>query len=244
MTLTNKNNRFEILIILKMIRKNIQILRESIENKCKEIGRDPAEITLIAVSKFKPVEDILEAFNAGLTNFGENKAQELRDKAEKITENLTWHFIGHLQTNKVKYVIKAAEFIHSVDSLKLAKEIEKKAAAIGKVQKILLEINTSGEETKFGLRNKNEIYEIAEYCEKSENLDLRGLMTMAPFTDNRETIRESFLTLRKLKDEINGDGFKLEHLSMGMTNDYLIAIEEGATMLRIGTAIFGARNYT
>ena len=244
MTLTKNNNKFEILIILKMIRENIKIVQNAINEKCKEIGRDPSEITLVAVSKFKPVEDILEAFDAGLVNFGENKAQEMKQKAENISKEIIWHFIGHLQTNKVKYIIKHAEFIHSVDSLKLAQEIEKKAAGIDKVQKILLEINTSGEESKYGMKDKDEVFELAEYCEASPNLSLLGLMTIAPFTDKVEIIRESFISLRKLKDELNGNGFSLEHLSMGMTNDYLTAIEEGATMLRIGTAIFGARNYT
>ncbi len=226
-----------------MIKERIKIVTEAIEKKCAELGRNPSEITLIAVSKFKPVEDILQAVEAGITNFGENKAREMQQKASEINANIMWHFIGHLQTNKVKYIIKDAEFIHSVDSLKLAKEIEKKAKQIEKVQKILLEINASGESTKFGLKDKNEIYEIAEYCKASPNLDLQGLMTMAPFTEKDEIIRETFITLRKLKEELNGNGFQLKHLSMGMTNDYLIAIEEGATMLRIGTAIFGARNY-
>jgi len=242
LTFSNKNNTFEILIIFMMIKKNLEIVRNKIAEKCEEIGRDSSEIRLIAVSKFKPVEDILEAFSLGIKDFGENRAQEFRQKTETIKENITWHFIGHLQTNKVKYVIGNAEFIHSVESLKLAMEIEKKAAKIGKVQKILLEINTSGEESKYGLRDEKEIFELAEYCKNSPNLDLRGLMTMAPLTEDETVIRKSFSDLRKLKDKLNRHGFGLTELSMGMTHDYLIAIEEGSTMLRIGTAIFGSRN--
>ncbi len=244
LTLSNNNNKFVVLIILKMIKERIKIVKEAIEQKCAEIGRNADEVTLIAVSKFKPVEDIIEAYNCGITDFGENKAQEMKEKAENISfPNINWHFIGHLQTNKVKYVIKSASFIHSVDSLKLAKEIDKRANALNKVQKIMLEINTSGEESKFGLKNKDEIFQVAEYCKSSHNLSLQGLMTMAPFTEDEKEIRKSFVGLRNLKEELNRNGFELKHLSMGMTNDYLIAIEEGSTMLRIGTAIFGPRNY-
>ncbi len=228
---------------MKMIKENIKIVREKISASLKKSGRNPAEITLIAVSKFQPIVAIEEAFNNGILNFGENKAQELKKKTEIIKENITWHFIGHLQTNKVKTVVECADFIHSVDSLKLAREIDKRANQAGKKPEVLLEINTSGEESKYGLRQKDEIISVAEFCKNSMNMKLVGLMTMAPFTDDEEIIRLSFKRLHQLKNELNGLGFGLKHLSMGMTNDYEIAIEEGATMLRIGTAIFGPRNY-
>jgi len=227
-----------------MLTEKIKIVREKIEKKCLEIGRDVSEVTLIAVSKFQPPEAILNAFENGIENFGENKAQELKKKTELIKEKIIWHFIGHLQTNKVKFVINSANFIHSVDSLKLAKEIEKRAKSAGKKPFLLLEINTSGEENKYGLRQKENILSVADFCKNSPFLNLVGLMTMAPFTDDEKIIRTSFSRLRKLKDELNGLGFNLKHLSMGMTNDFEIAIEEGSTMLRIGTAIFGPRNYS
>ncbi|OGU54305.1 MAG: YggS family pyridoxal phosphate enzyme [Ignavibacteria bacterium RBG_13_36_8] len=226
-----------------MIQENYKILEEKIAEKCLKTGMNRSDITLIAISKMQPMEMIIEAFNAGIIHFGENKAQELDQKTERITENIIWHFVGHLQTNKVKYVIKSAEYIHSVDSLKLAEEINSKAKRLDKIQKVLLEINTSREASKFGLTEKSEILNISEFCKNSGNLDLIGLMTMAPLTDNESMIRDCFVKLRVLKDELNQKGFGLKELSMGMTNDYEIALEEGATMLRIGTAIFGDRSY-
>ncbi len=226
-----------------MIAERIKIVEKKIDEACTRAGRNRSEITLIAVSKTQPNEAIIEAFNYGIKDFGENKAQEFKRKTDEIKEKITWHFIGHLQTNKVKDVVKSAEFIHSVDSLKLAKEINKRAAKIDKKQKILLEINTSGEESKFGLRNEDEIWELAEFCSGAANLELVGLMTMAPFVSDEETIRNCFRSLKNLKEKLNLSGFAVSELSMGMTNDYEIAIEEGATMLRIGTAIFGSRNY-
>ncbi|MGE5795643.1 MAG: YggS family pyridoxal phosphate-dependent enzyme, partial [Ignavibacteria bacterium] len=157
---------------------------------------------------------------------------------------IIWHFIGNLQRNKVRFAVEASEYIHSVDSLLLAMEINKRAAKLNKIQKILLEIKTSDEETKSGLADESEISDLAEYCKEYPNLDLVGLMTMAPFTDDEKKIRESFRSLRNLRDELNGQGINMKELSMGMTNDFLIAVEEGATMLRIGTAIFGERKYS
>ncbi len=226
-----------------MIAENLQIIKEKIDKKCGFCGRGGDEITLIAVSKTQPVSAINDVFNAGIVNFGENKPQELKSKSEIITAPLKWHMIGHLQTNKVKYIIDCAEYIHSVDSIKLAEEINLRAAKAGKIQKILLEVNTSGEDSKFGLKDKNDILSIANFCENSGSLNLCGLMTMAPFTDNEEVIRDCFGKAKYLFDWLKGEGFGITELSMGMTNDFEIAIEEGATMLRIGTAIFGERNY-
>lgn len=226
-----------------MITKNLALIEEKIVNKCNLVGRNRNEITLIGVTKTQPIEIIKQAIDAGLKDFGENKAQELRDKSEIISNNIRWHFIGHLQSNKIKYVIKAADFIHSVDSIKLAEEINKKALQINKKQNVLLEIKTSDEATKYGLINEKDIFETAQYCFEASNLNLIGLMTIAPFTDDADLIRKSFIQLRKLKEKLNNAGFNLTELSMGMTNDFEIAIEEGTTMLRIGTAIFGERNY-
>jgi pyridoxal phosphate enzyme (YggS family) len=225
-----------------MIAINIEHLRERIAAKCEEFGRNSKEIRLIAVSKFFGVDAIAEANGLGVTDFGENKAQELRDKYEILGDKVTWHFIGTLQRNKVKYAVKAATYIHSVDSLALADEINKEAKKLNKVQKILLEVKTSSEETKSGLSDEEEVLKLVNHCSNLPNVELVGLMTMAAFTDDERIIRQSFSDLRKLKDEINKNGFDLSELSMGMTNDYEIAIEEGATMLRIGSAIFGQRN--
>ena len=222
-----------------MIEENLKKVEELISNACLKSGRNRSEIKLIAVSKTQPIEILREILAAGAVHLGENKAQELRDKSELISGNFSWHFIGHLQTNKVKYVIKAADYIHSVESIKLADEINRKAELLNKKQKVLLEIKTSDEATKFGLETDKEIFEVAEYCKNQNSLELVGLMTMAPYVDDTNVIRSCFARLRKLQERLNTNGFNLTELSMGMTNDFKIAIEEGATMVRIGTAIFG-----
>jgi pyridoxal phosphate enzyme (YggS family) len=227
-----------------MIATNLQTLRDRINEKCTACNREPEEIKLIAVSKFFGIDAINEANSLGITDFGENKAQELRDKFELIGGKVTWHFIGTLQRNKVKYAIKASEFIHSVDSVQLVEEINKQAQKKDKLQKILIEVKTSEEKSKAGVDEQNEILKLAEFCTEKPNLKLIGLMTMAPFTDDEKKIRKSFSDLRKLKDKLNNQGFDLKELSMGMTNDFEIAIEEGSTMLRIGSAIFGQREYS
>jgi pyridoxal phosphate enzyme (YggS family) len=162
-----------------------------------------------------------------------------------LGDKVTWHFIGTLQKNKVKYAVKAAEFIHSVDSIELADEIDARAGKLSKVQKILLEVNTSSEESKSGLITEDDVFRLAEQCNKKNNLELIGLMTMAPFTDDEHVIRNCFSSLRSLNEKLINNGFtKITELSMGMTNDYELAVDEGATMLRIGSAIFGERNYS
>jgi len=225
-----------------MIEENIKHLRKRIAEKCDEFKRNSKEIKLIAVSKFFGLDAINEATRLGITDFGENKAQELRDKYEILGDKVTWHFIGTLQRNKVKYAVKAATYIHSVDSVTLADEINIQAQKLNKVQKILLEVKTSSEESKSGLTTESDVLDLVRHCSSLPNIQLVGLMTMAPFTDDLEIIRKSFIELRNLRDRINQNGFKLKELSMGMTNDYEIAIEEGATMLRIGSAIFGQRD--
>ena len=209
-----------------MISENLKILNEQIQSTCNGLNRVPEKIKLIAVSKTYDVDAICSANDLGLTDFGENKAQEIRDKYKILGDKVTWHFIGNLQRNKVKYVVKAASFIHSVDSITLADEINKQAAKLGKVQKILLEVKTSFEESKSGAEGEESLKALAEHCKSLENIDLIGLMTMAPFTNDEKIIRQSFSELRKLKDKLNGYGFNLSELSMGMTNDFEIGIED------------------
>jgi hypothetical protein len=227
-----------------MIAENLQSLRDRILKKCTACNRDPKEIKLIAVSKFFGIDAINEANKLGITDFGENKAQELRDKFELIGGKVTWHFIGTLQRNKVKYAVKAADYIHSVDTVQLAEEINKQAQKINKVQNILIEVNTSAEVSKSGIEKEEELFSVANFCKKLSNIKLTGLMTMAPFAKDEKKIRKSFNELRTLKDKLNNQGFDLRELSMGMTDDFEIAIEEGSTMLRIGSAIFGQRDYS
>lgn len=226
-----------------MIAENLKNLKSRIDEICSSVNRNPNEIKLIAVSKTFGVDSIKKAREAGQQDFGENKAQELVSKFDILQNSVTWHFIGHLQKNKVKYAVRSADYIHSVDSLALAEEIQKHAEKLGKKQTILIQAKTSEEETKSGVVNMEELKKIAAYCSKASNLNLVGLMTIAPFTDDENLIRKSFSDLRKLKSELNSEGYNLTELSMGMTSDYVIAIEEGATMLRIGSAIFGERTY-
>jgi pyridoxal phosphate enzyme (YggS family) len=237
-----KTDKFTPLILI-MIAENLQVLRKRISRICEKVNRDPKSVKLIAVSKSFGIDEIKQAIQADQTEFGENKAQELVKKFEVLGNQVTWHFIGHLQKNKVKYAVRTADYIHSVDSLLLAEEIQKHAEKLGKVQKILVQAKTSEEETKSGVVEKEELKKIVRYCSGASNLDLIGLMTIAPFTEDQNLIRKSFSDLSKLKDELNSQGYNLKELSMGMTSDYEIAIEEGATMLRIGSAIFGERIY-
>jgi len=226
-----------------MIAENLQILRNRIDQICARVNRNPKDVKLIAVSKSFGIDEIKQAMQANQTEFGENKAQELVSKFDVLGNQVIWHFIGRLQKNKVKYAVRTVDYIHSVDSLSLAEEIQKHAEKLGKTQKILIEVKTSVEETKSGVTEKEDIKEIAKYCSQASNLNLIGLMTIAPFTEDINLIRKSFSYLRKLKEELNSQGYNLTELSMGMTSDYEIAIEEGATMLRIGSAIFGERIY-
>ncbi len=227
-----------------MINANIQNVRERIERKCKDVSRDPSKITLVAVSKNFGIEDINKAIDQGVRNFGENRAQELDKKFALLGNTVDWHFIGNLQRNKVRFVVNTAEYIHSVDSLLLASEINKYAAKLNKVQKILLQVKTSEEETKAGITAFSELHDLAFYCKVFANVKLLGLMTIAPFTSEESLIRKSFASLWKIKEKLNAEGLELSELSMGMSSDFEIAIEEGATMLRIGSAIFGERDYS
>lgn len=228
-----------------MLRDQLHEVQRRIEAACRRSGRNPEDVTLIAVSKTKPVSMIEELLPEGVLDFGENKPQELRDKYEVLPKDLRWHMIGHLQTNKIKYVINRACLIHSVDSLHLAEAIDREAEKHGLVMPVLVEVNIAGEESKFGLKPQ----ETAEFVEKLSHFShirVEGLMTIAPFVENPEDNRIHFQNLRKLCVDIrekNIDNVNMCTLSMGMTGDFEVAVEEGATMVRVGTAIFGARDY-
>ncbi len=229
-----------------MLEDNLKEVERRIEAACKRAGRSRDEVTLIAVSKTKPVSMLQEAYDLGVRVFGENKVQEIRDKYEALPKDIEWHMIGHLQTNKVKYIVDKVKLIHSVDSLRLAETIEREAEKHGCTADILLEVNVAEEESKFGLK-MDEVIPLAEKISQFSHVNLRGLMTIAPFVDNPEKNRTIFADLQKLYVDIkekNIDNGTVSILSMGMTNDYEVAIEEGATMVRIGTGIFGARDYS
>lgn len=228
-----------------MLKDQLQEVEKRIQAACDRAGRKREEVTLIAVSKTKPVETLQEAYDLGVRIFGENKVQELTAKYEALPKDIHWHMIGHLQTNKVKYIIDKAELIHSVDSLRLAETIEKEAAKHDLIADILVEVNVAEEESKFGMKME-EVIPFVEKVSAFPHVRVRGLMTIAPFVEDPEENRSIFADLHKLYIDIkkkNHDNDTVSVLSMGMTNDYEVAIEEGATMVRVGTGIFGARNY-
>jgi pyridoxal phosphate enzyme (YggS family) len=224
--------------------ENLKLLKNDIIEVCKRVGRNENEISLIAVSKTFPVEDILTVFNAGQIDFGENKPQEMKEKHDKLRDkNIRWHQIGHLQTNKVKYIADYIYLIHSVDSKKLADEIQKQAKKRDKILDILVQVNTSNEDQKSGVE-PIEAERLCRYISGLSNIRLCGLMTIGKFTDDKIIIRRNFQDLKKIYNELKTGFPDFKYLSMGMTSDFDIAIEEGANLLRIGSAIFGKRNYT
>ncbi len=229
-----------------MIKENLEEVEKNICAACERAGRDRSEVTLITVSKTNPVPSLKEAMDCGIRIFGENKVQEMLEKQEELPEDLEWHMIGHLQRNKVKYLIGRVALIHSVDSFRLAQEISKEAVKQDTTQDILVEINVAEEESKFGITTDEAIDLVTEIA-KLPNIRINGLMTIAPFVADPEENREVFRALKKLSVDIrhkNIDNVTMNILSMGMTNDYEVAIEEGATMVRVGTGIFGKRSYT
>lgn len=226
-----------------MVRENLEEVKKRILEACKRVGRDSKEVTLVAVSKTKPVSMIEEAYAERIRDFGENKVQELCDKNQILPEDIRWHMIGHLQRNKVKQVIDKTVLIHSVDSLRLAKQIEQEAAKKNIVVDILLEVNVAEEESKFGFHLEETEQAILEIS-KFSHIKMKGLMTIAPFVENFEQNRPIFKKLNKFFVDMQGkniDNVNMSILSMGMTGDYEIAIEEGATLVRVGTGIFGKR---
>ena len=229
-----------------MVVEKLRTVEEKVQKACERAGRDPKEVTLIAVSKTKPIEMVREAYDAGKRDFGAHKAQEMKPKYEVMPKDIRWHFIGHLQTNKIKYLLGRTCLIHSVDSLHLAQAIEAECVKRDQEADILIEVNVAQEATKFGLKLEETLALVREAA-KLPHLHIQGLMTIAPYVEDPEQNRPIFASLRKLSVDIaakNIDNVHMNVLSMGMTGDYEVAIEEGATMVRVGTGIFGQRDYS
>lgn len=228
------------------IKNNLKIIKQRIQSACEKCGRNPSEITLVAVSKTKPDEDVLQLLGAGQLHFGENRAKSLEDRMASIKDDsIQWHFIGNLQTNKIKYMAHRVDWIQSIHKKKALKEVEKRAAEEDRIINVLIQVNISSEDQKSGC-SPEDLEGILEYAHNLKHTRVLGLMGMATFTDEPERVRPEFKLLRTLRDKhmhLNGGAVDLKHLSMGMTNDLEIAIEEGSTMVRVGTAIFGERNY-
>ncbi len=228
-----------------MLIDNYNQVLSNVHSACGRAGRADGDVTLIAVSKTHPASDIKELYDQGVRHFGENKVQELVDKYEVLPKDIKWHLIGHLQTNKVKYIVDKVHLIHSVDSVKLAEQIEKEAAKKDVQVDILVQVNVADEDTKFGL-DAAETIAIVEEISKFPHVHIKGLMTIAPFVDDGEENRKYFNELKQLSVDIKGkniDNVSMDFLSMGMSGDYPVAIEEGATFVRVGTSIFGMRDY-
>ena len=229
----------------KSVTENLHAVETRVQAACRRAGRAREEVTLIAVSKTKPIDMLEEVYADGTRDFGENKVQEMMDKYAVLPQDIRWHMIGHLQRNKVKYLIGKAALIHSVDSLRLAQEISRLSVKNGVTTDILIEVNIAGEESKFGT-GRSEAVELVEEAAKLPGIRICGLMTIAPYVDDPEDNRPYFKELKKLSVDIaakNIDNVRVDILSMGMTGDFEVAIEEGATHVRVGTGIFGARNY-
>lgn len=229
-----------------MISDNIIQVNQRIDTSCRIAGRDRNAVTLITVSKTKPVEALMEAYRAGSRDFGENKVQELMEKIPALPDDIRWHMIGHLQRNKVKYIVDKVYLIHSVDSLRLAEEISREAVKKKRTVNILIEVNVACEESKFGTTTEEAI-RLVEEIALLPGIHIRGLMTIAPFVEDPEDNRIIFRKLKQLSVDIaakNIDNVNMDVLSMGMTGDFQVAVEEGATYVRVGTAIFGERDYS
>ncbi len=229
-----------------MLTDNVAYVRERISAACERAHRPADSVRLVAVSKTKPVSDIEEVLTTGILDFGENKVQELTYKYDLLPKNIRWHMIGHLQRNKVKYLIGKTAMIHSVDSIQLARQIDAEAAKAGTCIDVLIEVNIAGEESKFGAAPSDTLQLVVE-ASKLSHIHIQGLMTVAPATDNPENNRVYFRNLKQLSVDIkhkNIDNVNMDELSMGMTGDYEVAVEEGATIVRVGTAVFGERDYS
>jgi hypothetical protein len=219
------------------VRENLQQVQERIKAAAARAGRDPAQIKIIAVTKQVQVPKIKEVVDAGIIDLGENRVREMTGKMSELPPQVRWHMIGHLQTNKVKYLIGRVELIHSLDRWNLAEEIDRRAGKLGVKMPVLVQVNTSGEKSKFGL-SSGELPDFLAALADLPNVTVKGLMTIAPYVDSPEEVRPFFRELRLLAQKFN-----LKHLSMGMTNDFEVAVEEGADMLRLGTVLFGSRIY-
>lgn len=230
---------------MSYLKNNLEEVNNIIKEHAVKVSRNPEDITLVAVSKTKPVEMLKEVYDLGVRDFGENYVQELIDKIDQLPSDIRWHMIGHLQTNKIKYIIDKVYMIHSVDTLHLAQAISKEAVKRNLTVKILLEVNVADEESKFGLTKENFLENYKEMM-NLPGIDILGLMTSAPYIENMEDNRQYFVQLRSLMIDLIDKGLYNKdnyYLSMGMTGDYPVAVEEGATLVRVGTGIFGARNY-
>lgn len=228
-----------------MLKENLLQVEQNIKEACKRANRKRSEVTLISVSKTKPIETLKEAYDLGVRVFGENKVQELEQKIPAFGSDVSWHMIGHLQRNKVKYIVGKVDLIHSVDSLRLAEEIQKESEKKNVVSNILIEVNVAEEESKFGITCE-EVLDLVKTISEFPNIHIRGLMTIAPYVVDSEENRPYFRKMKALSVDItneNIDNVCMDILSMGMTGDFEVAIEEGATMVRVGTGIFGERNY-
>ena len=228
------------------IRENIDKVNQRKEAAAIRSGRNGEDVLLVAVTKLHSVEEINEAIDCGITDIGENKVQEIMDKFDHV-KPVRWHLIGHLQTNKVKYIIDKVSMIHSVDSLKLAEEIDKRAKQHGRMMDILIQVNSAEEESKFGIHVEETGQLIRQILDHCENIRIRGLMCIAPFEENPEDTRIYFAQVKQLFDEygkIDHPNLDFQYLSMGMSNDFEVAIEEGSNLIRVGTSIFGARDYS
>lgn len=230
---------------MNYISKNIDYIKSEIINSCKKVNRENG-INLIAVTKTVDIDAINEAIESGITDVGENKPQELARKYDVIGDKVRWHQIGSLQTNKVKYIIDKVYMIHSIDRLSLCEEIQKRAEKINKTINCLIQVNISEEESKQGISKDEAIDFIKTISKKYKNIKIKGLMTMAPYTEDESIIRDTFKGLKDLSEEISRENIEnvyMDELSMGMSNDFKIAVEEGSTLVRVGTSIFGERNY-
>jgi hypothetical protein len=226
---------------VEIIKNNLEIINEKIKKAALKVNRNPKGIKLVAVTKTATIEQIKEAISAGVEIIGENKIQEAKEKYQILTTDIEWHLVGHLQTNKVKYAIEIFDLIHSVDSIKLAKEIDRRSLQFGMITNVLVEVNVSGEETKYGIKPE-EVKPFLKEISEFSRIKVRGLMTIAPITEVKEKVRPYFRKLSELSKEIkskNIKNVKMDYLSMGMSEDFEVAIEEGANIVRIGRGIFG-----
>jgi hypothetical protein len=225
---------------MSAVKENLLRVTERIEEAARKVGRDPQEIKLVGVSKTVETDRIKEAIEAGITILGENYVQEAQKKIEEIGQPVSWHFIGHLQSNKAKYAIRLFDMIHSLDSVSLAEELNRRAEQADRMMKVMIEVNLSKEATKFGA-DEGWVLSLAKRIQNLHHLSLEGLMTMPPYFDSPEMSRPYYIALRELKERMAKEGIPMKELSMGMSNDFEIAVEEGATYVRVGTAIFGPR---
>ena len=226
---------------METIKNNLEVINEKIKKAALKANRNPQEIKLVAVTKTATIEQIKEAISAGVKIIGENKVQEGKEKYQILSADIEWHLVGHLQTNKVKYAIEIFDLIHSVDSIKLAKEIDRRSLQFGMITNVLVEVNVSGEETKYGIKSE-EVEPFLKEISEFSRIKVRGLMTITPIAEDKEEVRPYFRKLRELFEKIkikNIKNIRMDYLSMGMTEDFEVAIEEGANMVRIGRGIFG-----